>query len=81
MGTRTQRPHRALLWLLPGLLCGLPVLPLGFVAILVGSDEALAARQLQGAACGFAFAGLVLFALGAARVVYVYARNRAGPTR
>ena len=55
--TRRQ-PRGSLLWLLPGLLCLVAAVPTGLVAIVIGSDEALAARPYQVAAGGLVLGGL-----------------------
>ena len=72
-----RRRYGSLLWLLPGLLCLFAAVPTGLLAILIGSDEALAARPYQVAAVALFFGGLLLTALALAFVVHAFARRRA----
>ena len=65
------------LWLLPGLGCCALTVPSVFFWILIASDEAQAAKPFQLAAMGFALAGVVLLALGVAKVASAYLASRA----
>lgn len=64
------------LWLLPGLGCCALTVPAGFFWILIASDEAQAAKPFQVAAMGFALGGLILLALGVAKIAARYRASR-----
>ena len=64
---RLFRPPSWRPWVVSGVLTGLVALPVGFVGLLIGSDEALAAKPFFGAAGLMIVAAFVLLFVGLAQ--------------
>lgn len=79
MGVRRKSWGWGLAWLLPGLLSMLTAFPVGLIALLIGTDEARAARPYMATAMILLFGGAVMLIAGAVRVFYLFLRSRDDP--